>query len=480
MTSTRELCWQTNNTCEFYSHCIDSLFHCGQLGFASAYAERWCEAVRLFHTSTDDCASCLGNSHVDRWAKDHERCFQQRLYRMVTDEFQGRTPDPPTCLHLERRAFEVMQTCYASSAPQLCAALERYPSTTSLQNDIAKVAEAGHISDYYGVTSRTALSKTLNSCGHTDSQAITDSVLIEPQKRRVVFCGAYKQGAEEVTDIATLNSVFLTKIAFKLSLPPEQFTYVGSVTDNRCSSEAPLGVSETLNFHFVVWRPEGNDTLPEPLKPYYSTHSSSSNLKFFMYQNASVLLCGDGVRQAGEVCDQGVYNGAREGSHTLGCTLTCEPQPLYECSGGQLEYSQCWKTECGNGRRESGEGCDDGRQTHGNQMDGCSNSCHVDPDFRCSTSYNKTSECEKLPPLVTTTYPSVIPTTTMQSSPTQLTATPSIASTASRTDFDSTPTPRPTPPPTISASSSRAVASLPHRLMLMALVVLTVVLAPVR
>lgn len=472
-TNSRELCWHTNDTCEFYTHCIDSIFHCGEVGFAAAYAQSWCEKIRLFHTSSSGCSSCLSNPGVSSWLQDHEQCFQQRLYKLAMEEFQGRTADPPTCLYLERQAFVVMEECYNSTAPQLCSALDNYQSTAAFQDDMTKVAEAVHVNQYYGRTSQTLLSETVRRCGHPESHTVAESIVNGPQQRRVVFCGAYRCNGEDVTSLQKLNDTFLKKIALKLNESPhEQFTYEGPVTDNRCSSTVPVGVPDSLNFHFVTWRPTDNDTLPDNLEPFYDYHNTKANVKFFDYQNPTTQLCGDGLRQAGEVCDLGVYNGALTGSHTFGCTSTCVPEIGYECSSGQLEYSQCWRKECGNGRRESGEDCDDGQLLDG---DGCSSNCQIEVGFQCFTPYNKTSRCEELPPPSTTVYPSLVPTSTVHW-PASSTTPPHITS---RTYIKPTPTPSSLPPTDNSPSprsSSVSLCSVPHRLLLglLALVVLAI------
>lgn len=104
--------------------------------------------------------------------------------------------------------------------------------------------------------------------------------------------------------------------------------------------------------------------------------------------------CGDGVTDAlfGETCDQGLEN-----SNTVPnvCRLTCTP-PICgdavvdggeECDGSADCSKKCTRVSgvsaspCGNGILEDGEECDDGNTDDG---DGCSSSCGVeDREPRC-------------------------------------------------------------------------------------------------
>jgi len=69
-------------------------------------------------------------------------------------------------------------------------------------------------------------------------------------------------------------------------------------------------------------------------------------------------VCGNGTRETGEGCDDG------NKTNGDGCSSSC-----------QIETS---KPVCGNGKKETGEGCDDGNKTNG---DGCSSSCQLEPSL---------------------------------------------------------------------------------------------------
>ncbi len=89
-------------------------------------------------------------------------------------------------------------------------------------------------------------------------------------------------------------------------------------------------------------------------------------------------LCGNGVLDAGEACDDSnFYSGD-------GCSSNCSiVETDYTCAtvGQPCTYTPPPPpSECGNGKIETGEVCDDGNANSG---DGCSNSCVVEPGWKC-------------------------------------------------------------------------------------------------
>ncbi|MBN2497459.1 MAG: DUF4215 domain-containing protein [Deltaproteobacteria bacterium] len=83
--------------------------------------------------------------------------------------------------------------------------------------------------------------------------------------------------------------------------------------------------------------------------------------------------CGNGVVEAGEICDDG---NADPGD---GCSDACRIEPGWACDG--REPSSCIPyVVCGNGVVEPPEGCDDGDTDPG---DGCSSYCQVEPGWTC-------------------------------------------------------------------------------------------------
>lgn len=81
--------------------------------------------------------------------------------------------------------------------------------------------------------------------------------------------------------------------------------------------------------------------------------------------------CGDGRIDGSEECDD---DNNEDGD---GCSSLCREEPGWVCTG---EPSQCNFT-CGNGKLDEGEVCDDGNLNNG---DGCSASCKIEEGWDCS------------------------------------------------------------------------------------------------
>jgi cysteine-rich repeat protein len=82
-------------------------------------------------------------------------------------------------------------------------------------------------------------------------------------------------------------------------------------------------------------------------------------------------ICGNGVSQLGEVCDDG------NNVDGDGCTSHCTVEPGYDCP---KDGARCVFV-CGNGDRAAGiKGCDDGNLLAG---DGCSPTCTIEPGWIC-------------------------------------------------------------------------------------------------
>jgi cysteine-rich repeat protein len=88
-------------------------------------------------------------------------------------------------------------------------------------------------------------------------------------------------------------------------------------------------------------------------------------------------ICGDGIRALGEICDDGnLANGD-------GCNAICNIESGYQCADPGLPNTapDVCRAVCGDGIRAAGELCDDGNTTSG---DGCDAICFVETGWTCS------------------------------------------------------------------------------------------------
>ena len=382
------------------------------------------------------------------------------MYDVLTgQEFQNKTADPVTCLLLERRALDTLETC---SRPELCTALDQPNDIQTLTEDLSSVVEAFRVNEYYGSVAERALHSNVLDC--TQSTELAESLISEPPQLRVVFCAtitASDRQGHPITDTATLQSIVGEKTAAKLGRPPEQFIPSGLDIDSRCAAKHPEflpPLSMNSSYHFVTWFPFINDSLPYNLSESYTVPSISEVVAFFEFESTN-SSCGNGLREASEVCDLGVLNGADE----AGCTRSCLPAEDFDCSVEANQLSVCWRQECGDGRRTSGEECDDGGTDDG---DGCSPSCRIEPDYHCSTAYNRTSQCEKIPPLLEPTPSPPIPSATPTPTPCELKPHP----TPSQEPPPTTPSDYNTPPFDGVSSQSRTAGTSPSLTVALALV----------
>merc|ERR1712093_146611 len=89
--------------------------------------------------------------------------------------------------------------------------------------------------------------------------------------------------------------------------------------------------------------------------------------------------CGNGNRESGEACDDGVVDdyGAKKGG--AGCAADCTVETGFECEKNSDDKDVC-TPKCGDGKKLGNEECDDGNTTDG---DGCSSSCEVEDGKAC-------------------------------------------------------------------------------------------------
>ena len=395
-------------TCNFYDTCIEPTFQCNTDGFSLGYALPRCNSVRLFHSSNDSCQHCLQNQKLVDWILQTEHCLQPRLLELAKKFSQSKTkPDPPICLKFEKEAFQSLKSCYKSHQSSLCSLLTNTVDN-SLISDLKKIVSALTIGDYYKTIVTEHLGSIIRGCSAETAETVAQTVA--PKPLRVFFC-ATNGGTQDITNNLPI-------IANKLNQPVNLFSVAESevhtdTTVKECQLKPAAGtaqISLDVNFQLIQWLApsvsgvkqieEAEDT------PYIHQLGPSSSLVFFWYDKYETN-CGNGIREAGEICDRFGENGPDENE----CNETCVPYSDYECSTDRLVKSFCFRSLCGDGRRTSDEECDDGNT---DSNDGCNRDCKIEPNYKCSLPYNSTSKCTFVPPPISSTISSHIsPTITL-------------------------------------------------------------------
>ncbi len=89
-----------------------------------------------------------------------------------------------------------------------------------------------------------------------------------------------------------------------------------------------------------------------------------------------VAICGDGILETGEQCDDGNLIPGD------GCSGVCTLEPGHACPTPGTPCINTATRVCGDGKIEGGEACDDGNTLSG---DGCSSICSVEVGWSCAT-----------------------------------------------------------------------------------------------
>ena len=411
-------CDTYTGSCEHYERCVEPLLSCGEDGFALAYGRRHCEAIREINSTL--------SPWMMEWLRSHESCLQQKVFELATSQACP-TPNPVSCLQFEATALAAFEQCFTTNVSLLCNSHEMNNNLTMIVEQLDTIVHLLGINEYYRHEVVESITRAIQTCNHPNISYVVNSV--QPSSHRIVFCAVVNGGDPNIIDNFPLPS-YVNKVARILERPQEQFEYADRAQDNLCHDNAPaaLGNIPDPRYHYVIWKPTNDDPLRNNLgQSYYDSVGRTTYFDFYKLDALSSSgHCGDGLRQAGELCDIGVRNLIGQD----GCNGNCMPVEQYECDTLPLVVSTCRPTVCGDSFRTSNEACDDGNSASG---DGCFN-CQTESGYMCSGPYNSTSTCETAPtPTIPTTASSsntisssTHPSTVTSRTPSEGGTTPSI------------------------------------------------------
>ena len=370
-------------SCNFYDQCLENRFECSSNGFILSYAKRRCEAILTIED----------NSPYKEWMIQHEACLQQKLYQLTINMTQltksrEAPPDKPVCLQFEKKAFEAVEECYIETHESLC---NISGNGTDLRNDLYEIVRILTLNDsYFNHTVQISFARRLEKCGRQVFTEVSEAI-IEQQPKRLVLCFADMLGFTE----EHINSL-LESISKTLNRSRKEFTYGRYIFPQQkgpCYSEAPGYIRIAVHLqkiHFVIWPLSSGQSVPQLKREYQSFNEAIQDRFIFWPANGYKRdgVCGDGIRQANEGCDFGVFYG-----EDFGCTEDCNVLEEHECYTNPLSPdSLCHKQTCGNGKRTSNEQCDDNNLSNG---DGCSSNCTIEEGWECTVEYVARSDCSR-------------------------------------------------------------------------------------
>lgn len=403
--SYRSHCHTRASSCEFYSNCIESDFHCGSQGFTVSYAQERCNIIKKLRPGSCTSQFCVSRQ-ARNWAHHTESCIRNKLMNLLNNHTYtaNKHPDPHSCLAWEMDAIAQLNSCY----------LERGSAFLNLpEADMHALVNLFRISDYYSPAVSAGLVDLIETRNPVLAMALYSNHTLS-SRHRIVLCvkgTKYTVGASGTSpspqDYVTVASQALAPEEtefFHYAGPDQLEDTVGGLCYNRSSD---YNINTYVNdYHLVTWftadhnrddigkvdirhknEIEGFGVLEVSGVLFELTTTIQPNTP---YPERKITQCGDGIRQVTELCD---FTAAYPG-----CTIDCRVREEHDCTTEKMAGSRCWREVCGDGLRTRGEQCDDGNTSAEEEdVDGCSNSCRIDSDTHsCSQAYNDTSKCKPL------------------------------------------------------------------------------------
>lgn len=327
------------------------------------------------------------------WAQDTETCLHTKLTALLK-RYPAPHPDPQLCLNWEMDAIAELNSCYT----ELGAAFLQLADA-----EIRTLVSQFRISNYYSPVVDDALVDLIRTRSEDLATEVMQSHTLSSRHRIILCIKATKYLSETEERIPspqeyvaiTSNELAPEEIDFFHYAGPDQLADAEKVGGLCYDRSQDFDVALNNPYHLVTWfTTEHSNQDIQRVDIQHRTNALTANAVMFELTSTEsgnpiadrvVTQCGDGIRQVTESCD---FTGSYPS-----CTIDCEVREGHDCLTDKLAPSRCWKEACGNGLRTRGEQCDDGN-TLG--LDGCSSSCEIEDNHKCSQRYNATSHCTPL------------------------------------------------------------------------------------
>ena len=353
------------DNCHFYDQCVEPYFMCGTTGFVKGYAEKRCRVLKkLKDNSLSDA--------INEWAYRHENCLREKLLLLVKEMSHTMgEPHRPLCLDFEIAAFQAVEECYNQRANEFCSIVN---STLATESDVLLIRNFFSLnSSYYNHTVNRGLITLLDQCEDTKN---ISTLLRSHFPRRKVICARHSTDANNNPPKYYERQQYIQNVSSIYNISEKQLVHNGIELASELKDCFKAADSHVIfgRVHVLLYSAPSSAVEINPDRKFYGGSEYLSTWEAKGYER--VGECGDGRRQATEMCDTGIYHGVK-----VACSLNCETLKGFECYSEPLEESSCKVRECGNGDRTGDEECEDNNNIDG---DGCSSNCTIEPGWTCT------------------------------------------------------------------------------------------------
>ena len=353
------------DNCQFYDQCVEPYFNCGSKGFTKGYAEKRCRVLRkLEDNSVSDT--------INQWAYSHENCLREKLLLLVKNMSRGMgEPHRPLCLDFEIAAFQAVEECYNSSSEEFCSFKNSTFQATG--SDVLLVRDLFSLnSSYYNHTVNRGLITLLDQCEYTENISL---LLRSHFPQRKVICARHRSdGSSEPPNYE--RQQYKQNVSAIYNISEELLVHNGIELASELKSCFAAAESHVISgrVHVLLYSAPSSAVEISSKITHYDNGGYLSTWEAKNYER--IGECGDGRRQATEMCDTGIYHGVK-----VACSSNCETLEGFECYSKPLAESSCKVRSCGNEDRTGDEECEDNNTSDG---DGCSSNCTIEPGWTCT------------------------------------------------------------------------------------------------
>ena len=315
----RASCRNTKGRREFYDHCIEAMFPCGEEGFTMSYAAK---RFDMLHKELD---------HIGRELTTYlhltEICFQAELEKVASHMSRNRVVNPESCLVFEKKAIAAMNKCFQEES-RLCPLLSEseHANQSTLREHLQSVIDTFRVGGHYfnNTVVDLGIPQAVRECGHPEFAGS----LISPQLPvKVTWCALFRVYSPDQPQLSGADLV--ERLSQKLNRSSDQFVFAGADEMEVCSQ------FYDRTYSIISWFASPDDPKLSEIFGAFTERTASLYVQFHEPNKElrAYSQCGDGIRQAGELCD---FIGSAKG-----CDRSCNVNYGYKCSTNRLTASEC-------------------------------------------------------------------------------------------------------------------------------------------